>query len=182
MAVSAHDVARELRYRLPALGTLKQHKLCYYAQGWHLAWTGEPLFRERIEAWENGPVVAELWQDESKARPAPVPESLDEEALMAIDFVVSRYGRLSGRELIQLTHAEAPWNDAVAERGQSGEITNEQLRDYFRADEDTNIVQAAARMATERGLAIRAVESASRGPASFGDESDRLREMLRGIG
>ncbi len=182
MAVSAHDVARELRYRLPALGTLKQHKLCYYAQGWHLAWTGEPLFRERIEAWENGPVVADLWHDEAKARPVPVPESLDEKALMAIDFVVSRYGRLSGRELVQLTHAEAPWEDAFAERGKNGEITNEQLRDYFRADEDTNLVQAAARLATERGLAIRAVEAVSGGPAPSQDESDHLREMLRGIG
>ena len=40
MTVSAHDVARELRARRPELKTVQVHKILYYAQGWHLAWTG----------------------------------------------------------------------------------------------------------------------------------------------
>jgi Protein of unknown function (DUF4065) len=62
--LSAHDVARELRQRLPYAGDVKIHKLAYYCQGWHVAWTGEPMFREAVEAWTNGPVVAhgsQLW-------------------------------------------------------------------------------------------------------------------------
>ena len=32
---------------------LKLQKLCYYAQGFHLAITGYPLFTDRIEAWTH---------------------------------------------------------------------------------------------------------------------------------
>ena len=48
--LSAHDVARELRQRLPDPGDVKIHKLAYYCQRWHLARTGEPMFPEAIEA------------------------------------------------------------------------------------------------------------------------------------
>ena len=58
-AVSAHDVARELRELLPSIGAAKLQKLLYYCQGWHVARNGEPLFTETLEAWVNGPVVAQ---------------------------------------------------------------------------------------------------------------------------
>ena len=59
MTVSAHDVAREIRQQLPRVGILKLQKLLYYCQGWYIAWTDAPLFGEQIEAWANGPVVAD---------------------------------------------------------------------------------------------------------------------------
>jgi hypothetical protein len=37
MAVSAHDVAAEIRRRQPSVGTKKLHKLLYYCQGHYLA-------------------------------------------------------------------------------------------------------------------------------------------------
>src|SRR4051794_29818552 len=40
---------------------LKLQKLLYYAQGFHLAIQGEPLFAEPIEAWEHGPVVCRVY-------------------------------------------------------------------------------------------------------------------------
>ncbi|MBQ1164076.1 DUF4065 domain-containing protein, partial [Streptomyces sp. A73] len=39
----------------------KLQKLCYFAYGYHLAWEGRPLFREPFEAWANGPVVYDLY-------------------------------------------------------------------------------------------------------------------------
>ena len=54
---SAHDVAREVRSLLPSAGRVKVQKLLYYCHGWHLAFTGNPMFSERVEAWELGPVV-----------------------------------------------------------------------------------------------------------------------------
>lgn len=129
---SAHDVARELRHRLPAAGDVKVHKLLYYCQGWHLALTGRRLFHEAIEAWTNGPVVADLWHDEHKRRPLPAEQDLDGLALGTIGFVVSRYGGLNGVDLIRLTHSERPWLD-VAERDDWGsdEITVDALRRFF---------------------------------------------------
>jgi uncharacterized phage-associated protein len=34
---------------------LKLQKLLYYTQAWYLAFTGQPLFSESIEAWVHGP-------------------------------------------------------------------------------------------------------------------------------
>ena len=111
--VSAHDVAREIGNRLLSLGEVKLHKLLYYCQGWHLAWTGVPLFSEEIEAWANGPVVAELWRDRKHDRARPEPRDLDASMLGTVGYVVSRYGSFSGTDLIRLTHNEDPWRDAA---------------------------------------------------------------------
>jgi len=46
---------------LPVLDQLKLYKLVYYAHSWHLAFTGQPLFPEDIEAWPHGPVVRDLY-------------------------------------------------------------------------------------------------------------------------
>ena len=47
---------------------MRLQKLLYYVQGWHMAWYGRPLFAERIEAWQHGPVV--LWCTAKSARTA----------------------------------------------------------------------------------------------------------------
>lgn len=137
MAVSAHDVARDLRRRLPRAGIVKIHKLLYYCQGWHLAWTGTPLFGEDVEAWANGPVVADLWHDEDKSREGPPATHLPEDALGTIGYVVSRYGRLSGKELIRLTHGERPWLDvSESDAWRSPVISHEALASFFAADDE----------------------------------------------
>jgi uncharacterized phage-associated protein len=139
-AVSAHDVARELRRRLPGLGDVKTHKLLYYAQGWHLAWTGVPLFEEEIEAWALGPVVSTLWADEKHQRGVPVATELSGQALATIEYVVGRYGRFSGKELIRKTHLEDPWRD-VSESEDSWmtanpEISQKAMQRWFEQDDD----------------------------------------------
>ena len=110
--VSAHDVAAEIRSRLSNPGVVKVHKLLYYCQAWHVVSTGEPLFTEDIQAWANGPVVADFWHDEDKHRNPPPARSLDSEGLATIAYVITRYGHLSGADLIRLTHNEAPRLDA----------------------------------------------------------------------
>lgn len=42
------------------VSSMKLHKLCYFIQGWHLAINREPMFPEGFEAWDYGPVSAEL--------------------------------------------------------------------------------------------------------------------------
>lgn len=140
MPVSAHDVAAELRSRLPGVGVVKLHKLLYYAQGWHLTWFGRPLFREGIHAWANGPVVRELWADEKHERGHPRPRSLDGDQLETIAYVIDRYGRLSTKDLIRRTHSEDPWRD-VGESDDpsvatSPEIDHEAMRRWFERDEE----------------------------------------------
>ena len=106
----AADVATQLRAMLPGAGTVKIHKLLYYVQGHHLAWHGTPAFSEPIEAWVNGPVVADLWRAE-RYEPPREKRSLDPRILEVVFVVVSRYGHLTGRDLIKLTHNEDPWRE-----------------------------------------------------------------------
>jgi uncharacterized phage-associated protein len=132
MIVSARDVAAALRARIPDLPTVKLHKLLYYCQGHHLATFGEPLFRETISAWDMGPVVGELWFREREGEDLPASD-LDEAQLNTVGYVVSRYGRLSGKDLQHLTHAEQPWRmaDNLRQPGGRVRIRVEWIRDYF---------------------------------------------------
>lgn len=157
MTTSAHDVADEVRKRLPGVGVLKLHKLLYYAQGWHLVQWGEPLFGEAIEAWANGPVVASLWADEKHNRGRPAPSELSGEVIATIEYVIERYGHLSGKELIDQTHAEAPWRE-VAESDDPSiaadpRITDDALRCWFEQDpERVAHVAAVERLRARRDI------------------------------
>ncbi len=112
MTASAHDVAASIRRRLPGVGNVKLHKLMYFAQGHHLAWFSVSLFEERIEAWEHGPVVADVWQDEHHDNPPESFNELDNGRLNTIGYVLSRYGHNTGHDLETLTHNEGPWREA----------------------------------------------------------------------
>jgi uncharacterized phage-associated protein len=140
MTTSARNAADEIRKRIPSVGELKLHKLLYYSQGHHLAAFDVPLFGDTISAWDMGPVVGTLWYAEKNEGPQHGDETLGEAELNTIAYVVSRYGGLTGSDLIRLSHSEPPWQDANAHRpaGMSVRIEQESIRAYFAhlADED----------------------------------------------
>lgn len=135
----ASDVAALLRELASGASIVKVHKLLYYVQGHHLAWHGRPAFPEAIEAWANGPVVAELWKAEKYDPPAE-PGSLDTSVLEVAHMVASRYGHLSGRDLIKLTHNENPWRDLAESDDEAttanAVISHDALRAFFAQDHD----------------------------------------------
>lgn len=96
---------------------LRQHqsmdlqKLMYFAQAWHLAWTGRPIFDEPFEAWPNGPVVRSVFASNRYGNLGAAPE-LPDETRAIIDAVLSHYADRSVDELVALTHADAPWIEA----------------------------------------------------------------------
>lgn len=136
VARSAQEVAAEIRRRSPGVGTKKLHKLLYYCQGHHLSGVGNPLFSESLSAWDMGPVVGQLWHAEKNAPPAAGPSRLDEAELNTIGYVLSRYGRLTARDLEHMTHAEQPWIRADVDRppGGSTRIRQEWMQEYFQAE------------------------------------------------
>lgn len=136
MAVSARDVAAALRERLKGMSKLKVHKLLYYCQGHHLAGFDEQIFRETVSAWDHGPVVGEFWFAEREGPSDLPPAPLDQGQLNTVGYVVSRYGRLTERDLINLTHAEDPWRLANQNRRprESARIRVEWMRDFFAQD------------------------------------------------
>ena len=182
MPVSAHDVARELRQRTNFPGVVKVHKMLYMCQGWHLAWYGEPMFVEDIEAWDNGPVVADLWRDEDRRRTPPPPENLGDRQLFVLDFVVSRYGHLTGRDLIEMTHSEGPWSDAFGRAWHESKVIGErELTEFFVQADRADREEASADDASIQQL-LREASVPSGMPASSElDEVAAIRRWLTSV-
>jgi uncharacterized phage-associated protein len=116
---SVHDVAAYILKKRGAMSTMKLQKLCYYSQGWSLAWDEKPLFREPIRAWANGPVVYELFDGHRRRfRVASWPKgdagNLTKDERDTIDAVLWAYGDLTGQQLSDMSHAERPWIEARA--------------------------------------------------------------------
>lgn len=163
------------------LSQVKEHKLLYYCQGHHLAVFDEPLFRETVSAWDMGPVVGTFWYDE---RHAPVTESssaLDEAQLNTVGYVISRYGGLTAKDLIKLTHAEDPWQLANQTRrpGDSVRIRHEWMRDYFRensADDDDVLLDSEA---VTQWLLDAAADRASRPAPRVNSREEILARLAR---
>jgi uncharacterized phage-associated protein len=118
---------------------LKLQKLVYYAQGFHLAMYGEPLFAEEIEAWEHGPVVPALYKKYQKfgSGEIPMPIGIDfsiysKEQMDLFHEVYNVYGQYSAWRLRDLTHEEPPWRSTK----RTGVITLGKMKKYF----DTQLV------------------------------------------
>lgn len=114
---SAHDVAKYIIKKLGRVSAMKLQKLVYYSQAWSLVWDERVLFRQRIEAWANGPVVPALY-DEHRGQfeltqwSLGDDKALDKDARETIDAVITYYGDKTAQQLSDLTHREQPWTDA----------------------------------------------------------------------
>ena len=125
MNVSAIDVAAYILGKLGSMPTMKLQKLVYYSQAWSLVWDDEPLFRDRIEAWANGPVVCSLYKTlRGQYKVATIsdgrPELLDDTQRETIDAILEFYGSKSSHWLSDLTHMESPWKETREKAGLIG--------------------------------------------------------------
>ena len=85
-----------------------------------------------------GPVVGILWHAERTGL-ASIGQ-LGEAELNTIGYVLSRYGRLTARDLEHMTHAESPWKRADAGRPPSGtaNMRREWMQEYFAAEQESD--------------------------------------------
>lgn len=120
------------------ISNLKLQKLLYYAQGFHLALFGQPLFDQEIRAWTHGPVIEEIYHSYKAfgggAIPRPQdfdPQSIDTDVRELLDEVYNVYGQYSAWKLRNMTHAEAPWVDAY-KSGPGAAIAPEAMRQFFK--------------------------------------------------
>jgi uncharacterized phage-associated protein len=142
------DVARQLiRFASldeegEAMTPMRLQKLLYYCQGWHLAWYGQPLFAERIEAWRHGPVVPVVYAEPWGRGNDPIPDdgqpiNLSEVQRKAIEQVWNHFEKFSACGLREATHAEKPWKDHYhpdANERCSEEIPVAELQQFFEAE------------------------------------------------
>lgn len=114
---TVHDVAAYILEKRGRMTTMKLQKLVYYSQAWSLVWDEEPLFDEPIEAWTNGPVVPALYKLHKgkfhvESWRQGDPSRLTDCQRETIDAVLGYYGDRSSQWLSDLSHREAPWNQA----------------------------------------------------------------------
>lgn len=125
-----------------SISNLKLQKLLYYAQGFHLAVYGQPLFPEKIKAWEHGPVVPQVYHyfKDYGASPIPVkPVNLadySEEIRELLDEVHTVYGQFSASKLREMTHEEPPWKATPPNETISHELMKEFFKTLVVEDEE----------------------------------------------
>ena len=137
------------------LSNLKLQKILYFIQAYYLSKTEakEPCFKERIVAWDFGPVVPiayhefkrfgstniprvttyieidenDFWQSKVVKYSDDVIKDCDKEL---INKLVDNFAKFSTTRLVQITHNQSPWIDAHRQ-GNNQEITVEAIRSYF---------------------------------------------------
>ena len=138
---TALDVATHILRKQGPMTAMKLQKLVYYSQCWTLVWDSKALFEDRIEAWANGPACPVLYDKHRGLFDVDVsniegnPDALTSVERESVDAVLAYYGDKSSQWLSELTHAEAPWQDAreglkPGERGVA-EITKAAMAEYY---------------------------------------------------
>lgn len=126
-----------------AMTHLRLQKLAYYAQGWHLALTGRPLFPNELEAWPHGPVSPALFSRFKGYKFDIIPRTeikadlskIDSATRKILDDVWRVYGQFTAKRLEEMTHSERPWIEARAglapEEKSNNKISQNVMREYF---------------------------------------------------
>lgn len=125
-----------------SLTPMQLMKLVYIAHGWSLGLRDVDLFRNRIEAWQYGPVMPDLYHATKQFGRNPIPlDRVGDENQIPVSFddacflrdVFDKYGHLSGIQLSYLTHQSGtPW-DEVYEPGVSQiEIPDRLIKGHYR--------------------------------------------------
>ncbi|CAI9832216.1 conserved hypothetical protein [Nitrosopumilaceae archaeon] len=130
-------------------------KLAYLGHGFTLGITGQPLFRDRIEAWKYGPVIPALYDAIRAHGGAPVPrlyscgtpvtspdigKRMDElggrftaNNLAIVRKTVETYGEYEEFLLSYITHMDgSPWKRAFDRGGLHARIEDDDLKSYYR--------------------------------------------------
>jgi len=100
------------------ISNLKLQKLLYYAQGGFLAVFDKPLFNAEIQAWREGPVVPEVYQEyerfgnkiiEGNDFSNSVAQELTRHEMDFLTEVYQYFGAFSAWKLCELLHEDDCW-------------------------------------------------------------------------
>ncbi len=121
---------------------MKLQKLLYYCQAWSIVKNKKRMFDEKIEAWQYGTVIPEIYQKHKGKKEITCwnhgsLEKIESDSTLKefIDSILQNYGTKSGSFLSHLTHSEDPWLQAKDRADK--EITVEDIYNYYNP-EDSN--------------------------------------------
>jgi uncharacterized phage-associated protein len=99
---------------------MKLNKLLYFAQGHFLERYGKPLFNDKIEAWQHGPVVRDIYLKYKDYENIPVNDetidTLAPDELKLLKDVAEEYGQFEASKLRNMTHEQGKaWSKVYVE-------------------------------------------------------------------
>jgi len=153
----ANDFLKIASDNASPLTSMKLQKLVYFSHGWSLALAGDPLIFNRIEAWDYGPVIPDLYQDFKRYGNEPIAKPVQEwtirdrkivlitptvencprdperiGAQKIIERVWQQYGKFTAARLSNATHAEGtPWAQVYKPGQRNILIPNTIIKAYF---------------------------------------------------
>ena len=119
------------------ISNLKLQKLLYFVQAQFFIEYDKPCFNDRMEAWDFGPVVVDVYHvykyyggmDITKIK-ANVDININFEDKNIIDGVLDFFSDTPIYKLVDITHKQTPWILAM-QTPFNKEITHESIRQYF---------------------------------------------------
>mgnify|MGYP004477188473 CR=1 FL=1 len=146
--VQEHEVANDDYEVYERITHLKLQKLLYYAQGISLALYNKPIFKEKIEAWQHGPVVREVYSlfNVFGRNPIimPMQESdeeiiteieQDKETIDTLNLTYDNFAIYTAWQLREMTHIDnSPWDITEKTKGLGQEIENNLICKYFKEE------------------------------------------------
>jgi uncharacterized phage-associated protein len=143
---TVHDVIAFLLARKGGfLTTSSLHKMAYFAQGWHLAWAGTPLFDEEIRTRESGPFIPAMFPHQKDGYTetswaAGNAAAITADQAKVLEGVFNHYGDLTGITMAKFANAQAPCLLAM-QRATDEEprpvIDPAELKAFFKALDDS---------------------------------------------
>lgn len=130
------------------LTNMQLQKLVYFAHGWHLALTGEPLLTDAVKAWTFGPVIPPLYnslkmfgnglvtefikrKNSDTGEISVVKEPLTDYEERLLLRVWQVYGKMTGSEMSYLTHQPGtPW-EATWNKEKFSVISDHLIKEHF---------------------------------------------------
>ena len=122
LAIANFFIRKSLQVKKP-ISQIKLQKLIYFAHGFYLAVKEKPLVSEKIEAWQYGPVIPEVYHKFKKWGNSEITEVLvdeserhiiSEEDIDFLNLVWHKFSDYSAGQLVEITHQQdGPWNRAI---------------------------------------------------------------------
>ena len=135
------------------ISNLKLQKVLYFIQAYFLISTRERCFKEKIEAWDFGPVIPEAYREYKQFGSGDIPtisyvidfndeniwdskvrkykdDTIASVDKIRIEAVVDKFSDYSATDLVSITHRQAPWKKAY-QQGKNNEITIDAIKEYF---------------------------------------------------
>lgn len=142
--MKAQDIANAFLNKVPieavengeGIHKVKLQKLLFFAQEEFLYRHEKPLFEDKIEAWEHGPVVREVWNNYVNLpyyiiTIVPQEIKINKEAQEVVDYIWFKHGEKDTWYLRDLSHSYEIWeNKRDNKYNGRGEITTKEILAY----------------------------------------------------